>query len=286
MRRLSFRFWFVALLLSPMVMRAADVPLSAAKMVLGSGWMLQSSAKVKADGQVISTPQFLPKGWYSGDVPTTVVAALVKHKVLPDPHFGMNLRKFPGVSYAIGENFSNVAMPPDSPFAVPWWYRTSFTLPASYQGKTLWLNFQGINYRANIWLNGKQIATSQEVAGAWRSYELNVTDVATVGKNNILAVEVFAPTENDLAITFVDWNPAPPDKNMGLFREAYVAASGPVALRYPTVISKVDSPANDKAHLSVTALVKNGTSHAVKGTLKGRIENVEFGQNVELAANE
>lgn len=286
MRKLSSGFCFVALILSPIVMRAADVPPSAAKMVLGSGWMLRSSTKVKADGQVISTPQFLPKGWYSVDVPTTVVAALVKHKVLPDPHFGMNLRKFPGVSYAIGENFSNVAMPPDSPFAVPWWYRKAFVLPASYKGKTLWLNFQGINYRANVWLNGKLIATSQEVAGAWRTYEFNITDIAKAGANNILAVEVFAPTENDLAITFVDWNPAPPDKNMGLFREAYVTASGPVALRYPTVISKVDSPANDKAHLSVTALLKNGSNHAAKGTLKGKIENVEFAQHVELEPNE
>src|SRR5262249_52853474 len=91
-------------------------------------------------------------------------------------------------------------------------------------------------------------------------------------------------TENDLAITFVDWNPAPPDKNMGLWREVFLTANGPVALRYPTVASHVESSGN--AQLTVTALVKNGTDGPVKGTLKGNIENVEFSQEVELAANE
>ncbi len=209
----------------------------------------------------------------------------MQNKVLPEPYFGMNLRKLPGVSYPIGQNFSNLAMPADSPFAVSWWYRKTFVLPAGYQGKNLWLNFQGINYRANIWLNGKQIANREQVAGAWRTYEFNVTDSVHVG-SNVLAVEVFAPTETDLAITFVDWNPAPPDKNMGLFRDVFLRTSGPVALRYPTVISRVDSPANEKAHLTVTALLKNATGTPVKGTLKGKIERVDFSQEVELEPGE
>ncbi len=97
---------------------------------------------------------------------------------------------------------------------------------------------------------------------------------------------VWAPTENSLAITFVDWNPAPPDKNMGLWREVYLTTSGPVAVRHAAVLSKVDSPANNAAHLTVTALVKNASDHRVKGTLKGKIENTEFTQPVELAASE
>ena len=62
------------------------------------------------------------------------------------------------------------------------------------------------------------------------------------GKTNVLAVQVFSPTDTDLAITFVDWNPAPPDKNMGMFRAVDITTSGPVAVRYPAVVSKVDSP--------------------------------------------
>ena len=252
--------------------------------ILRDGWSLQSSCKVEKSGEVISTPKFLPAGWYRVSVPTTVVSALVKQKVYPDPDFGMNLRTLPGVNYPVGANFSNIPMQQDSPFMVPWWYRREFALPESYRGKTIWLDFSGINYRANIFLNGKQIANKDQVVGAWRTYEFNITDRALPGKANVLAVEVFSPTDKDLAITFVDWNPAPPDKNMGLFREVELRTSGPVAVRYPTVVSKVD--ADGKAHLTVTALLKNGTNQPVKGVLKGQIEKTQFSQDVELGPNE
>src|SRR5581483_1289785 len=251
---------------------------------LSSGWSLQSSCKVEKPGEVISTSKFAPMGWRTVSVPTTVVAALVKEKVYPDPDYGMNLRKLPGMDYPIGSNFSNIPMQQDSPFMVPWWYRKEFSIPASFKGKTIWLDFGGINYRANIFLNGKKIADKDQVAGAWRTYEFNITDAAHVGAANVLAVEVYSPTERDLAITFVDWNPAPPDKNMGLWREVEVRASGPIALRYPTVVSKLD--ADGKAHLTATALLKNGTGQSVKGTLKGRVEGAEFSQEVEIGPNE
>ncbi|HEY3973444.1 MAG TPA: glycoside hydrolase family 2 protein [Candidatus Sulfotelmatobacter sp.] len=280
-RRLAFALPF--LLLSSLI---AQNPAAEPRLPLHAGWSLQTSAKVEAKGEVISTPQFAPKGWHEVTVPTTVVAALVKEKVFPDPLFAMNLRDYPGVNYPIGSNFSNIAMAPDSPYAVSWWYRKQFTVPTSYKGKTVWLKFNGINYRANIWLNGKQIAKDDDVAGAWRTYEFNVTAAAKPGSENVLAVQVFSPTEHNLAITFVDWNPAPPDKNMGLWREVYLTTSGPVALRYPTVVSKVNTPANDSAQLTVTAQLKNGTNQPVKGKLKGEIESVKFEQDVELAPNE
>ena len=258
-------------------------------MPLHEGWTLQSSAKVSATGEAISNASFVAAGWIAADVPATVVATQVKNGLLPDPSYGMNLRQYPGVSYPIGGNFSNLPMPPDSPYGVSWWYRKEFALPSEYAGRTVWLNFRGINYRANVFLNGKQIANSDEVAGAWRTYEFNVTSAVKPG-TNVLAVQVWAPTENSLAITFVDWNPAPPDKNMGLWRDVYLTTSGPVALRHPAVLSKVDSPAGvvsaSAAHLTVTALVKNASDHAVKGTLKGKIENIEFAQAVELAVGE
>ena len=256
---------------------------------LREGWTLQSSAKVAATGQAISSASFEVVNWIQADVPSTVVAAQVTSGLLSDPFYSMNLRQFPGVTYPIGFNFSNIAMPPDSPYAVSWWYRKEFALPNVFAGKTVWLNFRGINYRANIFLNGKQIADSKEVAGASRTYEFNVTSAIKPG-TNVLAVQVWAPTENSLAITFVDWNPSPPDKNMGLWREVYLTASGPVTLRHPAVLSKVDSPAGNgnarAAQLTVTALVKNASDHPAKGTVIGRIENIEFAQPIKLAAGE
>ncbi|MCU1301421.1 MAG: glycoside hydrolase family 2, sugar binding [Candidatus Sulfotelmatobacter sp.] len=280
--------------LGSQILLAADTPASKAKTPKASGgqlflrdhWTMQTSAKVVAKGEVVASRGFIPKGWHDVTVPTTVVAALVKDKTLPDPFFAMNLRQFAGVTYPIGGNFSNLPMEPGSPYAVSWWYRKEFTAPASYAGRTSWLKFNGINYRANIWLNGKQIATSNDVTGAWRTYELNVTKALKPGVENVLAVQVFAPTENDLAITFVDWNPAPPDKNMGLWGDVYLTTSGPVAVRYPTVVSKLNLPTNDSAQLTVAAQLKNGTDRSVTGKLRGQIENVAFEQEVELAPNE
>src|SRR6266567_2541589 len=208
--------------------RKAPNATTESSLTLRDGWSLQSSCKVDKPGEVISTPKFLPTGWYTVKVPTTVVAALVAQKVYPDPEFGMNLRSYPGMTYPIGANFSNIPMQQDSPFMVPWWYRKQFVLPEGDRGKTIWLKFGGLNYRANIWLNGKQIGKKEDVAGAWRTWEFNITDAALAGKPNVLAVEVFSPTEKDLAITFVDWNPAPPDKNMGLYRSVEITTSGPV----------------------------------------------------------
>ena len=280
----TLRFLAVAVFPALAFAQTSFRPAPALKFPLHDGWALQSSVKVSEKGEAISTPAFQPKDWMQATVPTTVVAAQVRSGILPDPFFGMNLRQYPGVGYPIGFNFSNIPMPPDSPYAVSWWYRKEFPLPHEYTGKTVWLNLRGINYRANIFLNGKQIADSNDVAGAWRTYEFNITSAVKPGAN-VLAVQVWAPTEQNLAITFVDWNPSPPDKNMGLWRDVYLTSSGPVALRHPAVVSKVNV-ADNVAHLTVTALVKNVADQPVRGTLKGRIENIEFTQPVELAAVE
>src|SRR3984957_17498843 len=142
-------FLLQTLLIQPAVSqegRAQD----AAKLPLREGWSLQSSSKVEAKGEVISTLQFAAPARADVTVPTPVVAALVKSHALPDPSFGTNLRQFAGVTYPIGGNFSNLPMQTDSPYAVSWWYRKQFAVPAAYKGKTVWLNFKGINYRAAI----------------------------------------------------------------------------------------------------------------------------------------
>ena len=128
-------------------------------------------------------------------------------------------------------------MPQDSPFRCSWWYRTEFKLPDNFAGRKVWLHFGGINNRANIWLNGHKIADAKDVAGAYRTYEYEISASLTPGQSNSLAVETFAQTEKDLGINWVDWNPAPPDKDMGLWRPVYLQASGPVAIRYPQVIT-------------------------------------------------
>ncbi|MGH9450447.1 MAG: glycosyl hydrolase 2 galactose-binding domain-containing protein [Terriglobia bacterium] len=256
------------------------------RLVLREGWSVQSSAKAAEAGSVISTSGFQTSGWYATSVPSTVLAALVANKVYPDPDFGTNLRSIPGTTYPIGANFSRIPMPEDSPFRPGWWYRTQFNIPRGMKGRELWLHFGGINNSANIWLNGHQVANPDQVNGMRRTYEFNVTDDAQPGAANTLAVEVFAPTPADLAITFVDWNPLPPDKDMGLFRDVYLTSSGPVTVRNPQVMTKLDLPSLDAAHLTVAADVANATDRAVNGTLKARIGAIALSQNVSLAPHQ
>ncbi|HEV2177671.1 MAG TPA: glycoside hydrolase family 2 protein [Terriglobia bacterium] len=267
------------------------------KLPLRDGWQIQPSAEVREQGETLSTTAYHPQGWHPCAVPSTVFAALVADKTYPDPYFGMNLRKVPGESYPIGANFSNLRMPADSPFHNSWWYRTEFDLPPSDRGRTVWLHFGGINYRANIWLNGHEVAASDKVAGMWRVFEFNVTGMARPGERNAIAVEVFPPQPDDLSITWVDWNPMPPDKDMGLWREVYVTTRGPVALRYPQVITHLVAPGLSPAHaalkggataarLTVSAELQNTSDRPVKGMLKGRIGKISFSQHVELAARE
>lgn len=254
------------------------------KLLLRQNWAIQSSADVREAGAALSAPGFCPpSAWHAATVPTTVFSALVAARVYPDPYFGTNLRSVPGVTYNVGFNFSNAPMPAGSPFQKPWWFRTEFKLPAEFRGKTLWLNFDGINFRANVWLNGKQIAASDKLAGAWRLFQFDITAVAKPGAANALAVEIFPPEPGDLAVTFVDWNPMPPDKGMGLWRDVSITATGPVAIRYPVVTTHL---AGNGAQLGIRAEVTNASAQALDGILKGKIERMELSQAVKLAPRE
>lgn len=272
--------------LTPLARQGSEPLPRAAKIFLRKDWTIQSSALIKEKGEAISENKFQPKNWYPATVPSTIVGTLVEDKVYPDPLVDKNLRQIPGCSYPIGANFSNLPMPEDSPFRVSWWYRTQFRLPASYRGKNVWLNFDGINFRANIWLNGKQIATSDQIAGTFRVHELNIKNEARAGELNTLAVEVFPPQPDDLAWTWVDWNPMPPDKNMGIFRDVFLTSSGPVTLRYPQVSTHFDLPSLATAHLTVNAETHNATDVEVAGTVSVRLVGIRLSQKVKLGPQE
>ncbi|MGA8037965.1 MAG: sugar-binding domain-containing protein [Candidatus Acidiferrales bacterium] len=287
--------WLLACFV-PTLARAADGPTDAtqsanvtdARVPLHDNWKLQSECLFQATPEKISMPGFGTEGWHSTTVPMTVVAALVADKTYPDPYYAMNLRSIPGTDYPIGRVFSRMPMSKDSPFRCAWWYRTEFKIaPAADTNGRVWLNFGGINNRANIWLNGHQIADSNAVAGAYRTYEFDVTKfLAANGGINVLAVQTIAQTEKDLGINFVDWNPSPPDKDMGLWREVYLRQSGPVTLRYPAVFTHFTDDSLAQANLTVEAELHNATDAPVTGTLAGTIGDVKFDQPVTLQPNE
>ncbi len=254
---------------------------------LREGWRVQSACNLQAAGDSIAAEGFAAEDWLKTAVPSTVLAAQVAAGRFPDPYFGMNLRQIPGTSYPIGHLFANLPMPQDSPYKCGWWYRNEFKAPAASQkDERFWLHFAGINYRGEIWLNGHKIADSTQVAGAYRTYDFDVTELLKPGKTNVLAVETFAPTEKDLGINWVDWNPSPPDKDMGLTGGVDLVATGAVTLRSPLVVTHFPGQALDSADLTVYAELHNATDHSIKGLVSGAAAGVRFEQPVELAPHE
>jgi exo-1,4-beta-D-glucosaminidase len=226
------------------------------RLFLSEGWAIQSANLVQESGSIISTSTFSPAGWYPTSVPSTVLAALVENGVYPNPYFGINLESIPNLTGS------------------SWWYRTEFALPQEHKNKNILLHFNGINYKANIWLNGHKIADSTDVQGMFRLFEFDITSYVAFEENNSLAVEVFAPTYHDLWDSWVDWNPTPPDKDMGIWQDVYIDANGPVALRHPYAATDLDLPSLGVAHIDISAELTNTRDADVDGILKGTITNV------------
>ena len=113
-------------------------------------------------------------------------------------------------------------------------------------------------------MNGVQVASSENLAGTWRLFQLDVTSNAKPGQTNSLAVEIFPPQPHDLAITLVDWAPMPPDKEMGIWRDVHIVATGPIALRFPAVLTKLNLPSADRASLTVRAELTNAADHPIE----------------------
>ncbi|HEY0786064.1 MAG TPA: glycosyl hydrolase family 2 [Acidobacteriaceae bacterium] len=269
---------------------ALAVPLAHAQasrtMEVREGWTLRSACTLQAAGAELSTAAYVPMGWALITVPSTVLAAQVSTHAVPDPYYGTNLRGLPGTSYPLGANFSNLPMPPASPYACGWWYRTRFHLAPARQGGRLWLHLGGINYRAALWINGRQVASDRDLAGAYRTYDLDVTDAALPGRENVLAIETFAPTEKDLGINWVDWNPCPPDKDMGVTGPVSVHSTGPVAVRYPMVSTHFADGGLSAAELSIHAEVENADARPVAVTVQARLLGLTLLQRLTLAAHE
>jgi exo-1,4-beta-D-glucosaminidase len=260
----------------------------ASKTFLHKDWQVQSSCDDKSPAEKISAAGFDVSKWHKADIPATVVGVLVTDKTLPDPNYGTNLQRFPGF-YGGNDLFANLDMPQGSPYICSWWYRTEFKLPAASAkspAKIDWLHFNGINYRANIWLNGQKIADAKDVAGTYRTFEFNVTKyLKRDGKPNTLALEISAPGKDDLGITWVDWNPTPPDKNMGIWKEVFLTQTADVSVRNPFVASKLSSDYKSAA-LTIYADVQNTSGHSVRGILKAEFDKIKIAQPVTLASDE
>ncbi len=235
---------------------------------LADGWAIRSAAEVAAGGSVVSSPGLDLAGWCPASVPATVLAALRKNGEYPDVFTGKNLESIPRER-----------------FAGPWWYRKEFDLPAGQSPVNARLGFDGINYRADIWLNGRRIASRDDIFGSFRTFEVDIATAAGAGVN-VLAVEVFPPQPGDFTFGFVDWNPQPPDRSMGLWRPVILRLSGPVSLEQPFVTSKVNLETLAEADLTITVQAANRSNQPVSGALLAEVEGLALSQEVELGPAE
>ncbi|MCP4658993.1 MAG: glycoside hydrolase family 2, partial [bacterium] len=246
----------------------APIELPETTVELRDDWRIVSAAECTEPGAAISIPDFDTSEWTPTSVPATVLAALVRSGAVEDPYFGKNIERIAAER-----------------FADPWWYRTEFSLDSPLPSHAR-LVFEGVNYRADVWLNGEKIASREELAGAFRIFEIDVSQNLAAG-TNVLAVEVHPPQPGELTIGFVDWNPAPPDRNMGLWRGVKLRLTGDVALDDVFVRSDLDLETLARASLTVSARVVNHSDQPVTAAVTGTIDDVvEIGHEVVLQPRE
>jgi hypothetical protein len=259
-------------------------------LVLAGGWQLQDAAKTPQSGAEVASPGFNTGGWYTATVPGTVLTTLVNNHVYPEPLYGENNRP---------ETI------PDSIARNSYWYRTLIDVPASYKGRRIWLNFDGINYSAAVWVNGVQVGA---IRGAFIRGIFDITANVKPGKKAVLAVLITPQPHPGVShehtlrdgvgqnggITAIDgptflcslgwdWIPAIRDRDSGIWQKVFLSATGPVLLKNPLVTTDLPLPRTDSSDVAIQTTVENITDQPQWGVVEGSIENISFRKQVELA---
>ena len=225
--------------------------------------------------------------WYRATVPGTVLTTLVNNNIYPEPTYGEN-------------NRPNTI--PESLCRTSYWYRTEFNVPADYAGRQIWLNFEGVNYIADVWVNGKKVGT---IKGAFIRGIFNVTALVKPGKKAALAVRIAPPPhpgdpwEKTIANergpngggvdgplgqdgpTFVasigwDWVPGVRDRQIGIWQKVTLSATGPVRLQDPYVTTDLPLPRTDSAEVSIEVTVNNASNAPQTGSVSGKLGEIAF----------
>lgn len=246
------------------------------RMILKNNWQMQSSTSVTGSGASISQIGYVPTGWYKVSVPTTIIAGLLSNKVYDfDPFYDMNFEKLK-----------------DPKLDSTWWFRTEFTLPKSEKAKDVVLKLHGINYKANVWLNGELIADSDQIVNPFRIIELIISKNIKSTGPNVLALEIKRPINpqrrgGDLAIDYADWIHYPPDYNAGIVNNIEIKTYDRVGIQYPLVTTRFDLPSLAVAHLTVDALVTNYSANPQDVWVEGKINSdITFKKKLHMNANE
>ena len=274
-----------------------------------TNFTMQASVLVNEQGDRLSDPAYRPPvHWFPVKVPTTVLSGLVANKVYPNPYDGMNNMYIPDASDEFNkqyqlEKYSHIPGVAN-PWKKPYWFRTHFMVPAASH-KNYHLVFKGINYRAEVWVNGKKVADSTQMVGMFAEYEWNVTNYVKPGQDNGLAIKIYpldfpglpsseqlkifddfypngGPTgdigKNVTMLCSVGWDWMPPvrDRNMGIWQPVYLRTSGQLKINYPRVISELNLPDTTTANLTLDMAIENLSGAAMTAILNVKIEPENF----------
>jgi len=268
--------------------------------VLYNDWQMKESALIGMAGEKFSSPGFNADNWYPTTVPTTVLGVLVRNGIYPDPYIGMNNMKIPDASDDLNKRydlskFSHLTGGAN-PWAKPYWFRNEFNVPPDYKGKIVWLNLDGINYRADVWVNGRLVADSNKVVGMFRRFRFNITDFVNPGGKNALAISIhpldfpgdpvyeqieglkgsLGPNGGDAEILRNvtqystigwDWVPAVRDRNMGIWQHVSVNSSGPLVVSDPAAFTEVNFLKDTSASVTVRFFIKNASDKDLEANL-------------------
>ncbi|NUR72133.1 MAG: carbohydrate-binding protein [Hamadaea sp.] len=232
-----------------------------------TGYRIQSTAKTSDTGATVSQPGYPATGWYAAAPRSTVLGALLQNGVYADPFYSTNMKNIPTTD-----------------FTVPWWFRSEFSL-ADEPGVRTYLDFSGVISRADVFVNGVQVATNSQIAGAYPRFELDVTAQARVGTNAVAFRISPNNASSDLTTGWIDWLQNPPDRNMGIFRDVKIKRAGPVSLRGAHVLTSVTSGL-DSATLTAKVDARNDTASAVTAVVSGSVAGVAVSSTITLAARE
>ena len=250
------------------------------------GWRLAEAPKVADAGPTISRAGYDARAWYAATVPGTVLTTLVDRGVYPDPAYGLN-------NMAIPETLAHQ----------DYWYRTEFDTAAA-PGKRRYLIFKGVNYAAEIWVNGRNLGSMK---GAFIRGRFDVTDALVPGRNAV-AVKVSPPPHPGLAQeesltsgvgenggmmmldgpTFVasegwDWIPSVRDRNTGMWQGVALAETGDATLGDAHVVTTLPRADNSVAEVEITAPVTNASARTVTATVRAAFDGVTVEKPVTLA---
>ena len=253
----------------------------------GGNWRVQRASLVAAGGEAVSQPGFADKDWMIATVPGTVLTSYLNDGAIPDPDFGDN-------QYAISDSF----------FCADFWYRDEFNAPAQqHAGEHTWLNFDGINWKAEVYLNGQKVG---RIDGGFMRGRFDVTALVHRGGTNALAVRIIrvanpgstkdkaGPTVNGGALgrdnpTYHasagwDWISTIRGRDTGIWSKVTLTTSGAAKIEDPLVTSTLPLPDTAHADVTIAATVRNLDAKPVTGTLRASFGDIALETPVTVDA--